>query len=144
MKKILLASTMVLLSTGAFAKAHGPAGCGLGEVLFAGQTGVGFNVLAATFNATSGNQTFGMTTGTLGCEDAVTAKVGAASFVEANKFALANDIARGSGDTLNAYLTIIGSDNADKKTLQKNYTKIFAEGKSANEIHQSMMTIIKG
>ena len=41
-----------------------------------------------------------MSTGTLGCEDAQTAKVSAVSFIEGDTVALSNDIARGNGETL--------------------------------------------
>ena len=43
-------------------------GCGLGSMVFAGQEGKVFKVLGATTNGTSGNQTFGITFGTLGCD----------------------------------------------------------------------------
>ncbi len=92
MKKLLITMTLCLSTASAFA-AHGPAGCGLGSVLFEGKEGTMFNVLAATFNGTSGNQTFGMSSGTLGCEDAATAKVSSVSFIEGNEVALSNDIA---------------------------------------------------
>src|SRR5271170_5520755 len=65
---------------------HGPAGCGLGAMMFQGKDGVVMHVLAATFNSSSGNQTFAMSSGTLGCEDAATAKVAAVSFIQDNKF----------------------------------------------------------
>ena len=42
-------------------------GCGLGTMLFDGQQGIAPQVLAVTTNGTSGNQTFGITSGTLGC-----------------------------------------------------------------------------
>jgi hypothetical protein len=42
-------------------------GCGLGTIIFEGQKGIAPQVLAVTTNGTSGNQTFGITSGTLGC-----------------------------------------------------------------------------
>lgn len=42
-------------------------GCGWGSKLFDGQQGVAPQVLAVTTNGTSGNQTFGITSGTSGC-----------------------------------------------------------------------------
>src|SRR5690606_21045070 len=42
-------------------------GCGLGSKLFEGQRGVAPQVLAVTTNGTFGNQTFGISSGTLGC-----------------------------------------------------------------------------
>ena len=142
MKKLLLAVFLLGMFGNVYAKAHGPAGCGLGSVLFEGKEGMGFNILAATFNATSGTQTFGMSTGTLGCEDATTAKVTAISFVEANRVALANDVARGGGETLQTYLSMIGRTDADTKKLQKNFPQIFSEGNTPAQIHNGILATI--
>lgn len=122
--------------------AHGPAGCGLGSVIFPEKEGLVWNVLAATFNGTSGNQTFGMSTGTLGCEDAKTSKVASVSFVEANMAALTNDIARGTGETLEAYLSLSGKTTVDATVLKKNYTKIFAGEPTAAVVHERIQTLL--
>ena len=83
MKKILLGTILLALSSTSFA-AHGPAGCGLGAILLKDSKGLVMNVIAATLNGSSGNQTFGMSTGTLGCEDTSTASVASVAFVEGN------------------------------------------------------------
>ena len=142
MKKIALAATFALTLATSASAAHGPAGCGLGSMLFQGKRGLVFNVLAATFNGTSGNQTFGMSTGTLGCEDAQSAKVSAVSFVEGNKVALSNDISRGQGETLDAYLELVGKKAIDKKKLQKSFGTIFTQEASAEQIHQNILAVI--
>lgn len=141
MKK-LFAIVALVASTSSFA-AHGPAGCGLGSVLFEGKEGLVFNVLAATFNGTSGNQTFGMSTGTLGCEDAQSAKVSAVSFIENNMVALSNDISKGQGQTLDAYLTLINAPKADKTMLKANYSSIFTGETTAQAIHTKITSMIK-
>ena len=143
MKKIIALVSFVVLSTSAMA-AHGPAGCGLGAVIFKDKKGTMWNVLAATTNGSSGNQTFGMSTGTLGCEDAAKARVAAVNFIESNKVALQNDIARGEGETLNAYLRLIEAEKVDRDTLQKNYNVIFSEKRSSADIHKAIMTYIRG
>jgi len=142
MKKLVLLVMVMGLSTVAMAKSHGPAGCGLGQLLFKDKDGLLFNVLAATFNGSSGNQTFGMSTGTLGCEDAQTAKVTAVSFVEANRVALANDVARGGGDTLQGYLQIVNKKDVDASKLQKNFAQIFSTEKSAEQVHHAILANI--
>ena len=139
MKKLLLLTT--IMSTSAFA-AHGPAGCGLGSILFEGKEGLVFNVLAGTFNGSSGNQTFGMSTGTLGCEDAQTAKVSSTSFIQGNTVALSNDIARGNGETLDAYLALINKKNVDKNILKRNFKDIFAKGNTAELIDAKIKSIL--
>lgn len=143
MKKITIAALFTLaMATSASAASHGPAGCGLGSMLFQGKSGLVFNVLAATFNGSTGNQTFGMSTGTLGCEDAQSAKVSAISFVEGNKIALSNDISRGQGETLEAYLELVGQKNIDKKKLQNSFASIFTQEASAEKIHQNILAAI--
>ncbi len=139
MKKLVLLTA--IMSTSAFA-AHGPAGCGLGSILFEGKDGLVMNVLAATFNGTSANQTFGMSTGTLGCEDAKTAKVSAVSFIEGNTVALSNDIARGNGETLDAYLMVINKPTADRAVLKRNFATIFAKGNNASVINEKINAVL--
>lgn len=145
MKKCLLAVLLLVMFGHVYAKAHGPAGCGLGLVLFEDKQGMGFNILAGLLNS-SGTQTFGMSTGTLGCEDATTAKVTAVSFVEANRVALANDIARGGGETLQTYLSMIGRTDADSqkniKKLQQNFSNIFSEESTPAQIHHNILATI--
>ena len=141
MRKILIGMTLLMASSSVYA-AHGPAGCGLGSILFAGKSGLIMNVLAATFNATSANQTFGMSTGTLGCEDAKTAQVAAVPFIRGNSVALANDIAQGGGETLTAYLNIIERPEASRSLLQQNFDKIFAKNNDPQSIHNSIMSLI--
>ncbi len=141
MKKLVLALTLGLFASQTMA-AHGPAGCGLGSMLFAGKEGLVFNVLAATVNGTSGNQTFGMSTGTLGCEDAKDAKVSGPVFILNNREKLANDIARGQGETLEAYLKLIGANNVNKKVLQQNFATLFAADNDAESIHGQILELI--
>lgn len=141
MKKLLVSALLMTSISSAFA-AHGPAGCGLGSILFEGKQGTMFNVLAATFNGSSGNQTFGMSSGTLGCEDAATAKVSSVSFIEGNSVALANDIARGEGETLDAYLKMIEKTDADKAILQKNFSQIFTKENMPKDIDTKIKSLI--
>ncbi|MDE2000936.1 MAG: DUF3015 family protein, partial [Burkholderiales bacterium] len=55
MKKLLAAALMIAAGS---AMAQNNVGCGWGSALFNGQKGVAPQVLAATTNGTSGNQTF--------------------------------------------------------------------------------------
>ena len=64
MKKLL--AIALLAATANVATADQDIGCGLGSMIMAGQSGPIFKVLGATTNGTFGNQTFGITTGTLG------------------------------------------------------------------------------
>ena len=142
MKKMMLALCTLMISSTVMA-AHGPAGCGLGSILFKDKEGLVFNVLAATFNGTSGNQTFGMSTGTLGCEDAKSATVAAVDFIDNNMMALSTDIAKGEGQTLEAYLSLLGTTKVSKAKLQASFKNIFTKDASAQKIHNNIINVIK-
>ncbi|MAF78203.1 MAG: hypothetical protein CME60_08570 [Halobacteriovoraceae bacterium] len=141
MKKLLV-TLVSMLFVGNLYAAHGPAGCGLGSVIFEGKTGLVFNVLAATFNGSSANQTFAMSTGTLGCEDAKSAKVTGPVFIQNNREKLANDISRGQGETLSAYLKLIGQENANTSVLKQNFANLFAADQDADSIHNGIVELI--
>jgi hypothetical protein len=68
MKKTLIAAALLGASTSAMAVAPGGPGCGWGNMLFEGKSGMPVHFLATTVNGTSGNATFGMTSGTNGCD----------------------------------------------------------------------------
>ncbi|MFP4561017.1 MAG: DUF3015 family protein [Thiohalorhabdus sp.] len=84
------------------AMAKDSTGCGVGTMIFDGQEGVVPQVLAVTTNGTSGNQTFGITSGTLGCDQDGVVKSDAqlTAFVSSNMEKLAADMASGNGETL--------------------------------------------
>lgn len=125
MKSVLLAAALILSSSFAMAKNSelvGAAGCGLGNLAM-GSTGS--QVSAATINAT-GMQIFGITTGTSNCGAGVFNSA-MDVFVESNKVALANDAARGQGETINAIASMMGCQDAAVvgTTLKANYSQIF-------------------
>lgn len=128
MKKVILASSMVLMSSSAFAASD--AGCGLGTQLWEGQEGIAPNVLAATTNGTSGNQTFGMSTGTLGCDNSASKGFMAVNeYMDSNMDKVARDMSRGHGEALNGLAAIMGVESSDKgaffEVSKANFDKIF-------------------
>lgn len=131
MKRALVAVLLIAPMSVAMA-ARDNVGCGLGSQLFAGQNGIGPQVLAVTTNGTSGNQTFGISTGTLGCEEGGVVHASAAvnMFVGSNLDSLSRDMAVGKGESLESLAQLMGIDSADKaafySTVHKNYGKIFA------------------
>ena len=145
MKKLLFASlAFAALSTGAFAKSYQAQGCGLGTQFFSDGSSLVHQVLGSTTNGSSGNNTFGMTSGTSGCEldGSGSAQV---IFIEANKVALANDIARGNGETLASLNKIYGCSNhkAIGSALQQNYETIFPSAKvTASAVNANIYKII--
>jgi len=106
-------------------------GCGLGSMVFAGQQGKVVKVLGATTNGTSGNQTFGITFGTLGCDGTgtVTSTAKLALFIDGNMDNLARDISKGEGETLSTLAAVWGLAEQDQAAFnelaQANFSKVF-------------------
>lgn len=141
MKKLLTGAILVASSSMAFA--NGPAGCGLGTaVVFKSPSTWIEHVLAATTNATSGNQTFGMTSGTLGCEAANGPLKLAQAFMDENMDQLAADVARGEGETLAALAEVIGVEAQDtaafKRAMQSNFDNMFSAEATSGTAHEAM------
>jgi Protein of unknown function (DUF3015) len=112
---------------------YGTAGCGLGSMAFHDQPG-GIQIIAATLNGICGNQTFGITFGTSNCGPSLFAQ-GTRNFVEANREALAKDIARGEGEAIGA-LTVINrcaDSRAVGATLQARFGAIFPTEDASDE-----------
>lgn len=143
MKKLILALLVLGASSVAFS-GHGPSGCGLGTLIFADSNDVLWKqVLSSTSNGSSGNQTFGMTSGTSNCD--MGGGMAKAVFIKANKVAISNDIARGNGNTLASLAKLYGCGNTRTfgVELQKNYESIFPqENVSANHIDASIQRLV--
>lgn len=123
---------------------YGTAGCGLGSLLLGKSTGI-VQIFATTTNGTFGNQTFGITSGTLNC-DAGERKMNASMFVLSNKEALAKDISRGNGEALDNFSKIAGckDNNLLGSKLQQNYDGIFSKPVQAPEdITNSIFNVIE-
>lgn len=141
MKKIIAGVVLASASTMAFA--NGPAGCGLGTaIVFPDANEWHEHVLAATTNGTSGNQTFGMTSGTLGCESANGPLKLAQAFMEDNMDQLAADVARGEGETLAALAEVIGVEAQDtaafNRTMQSNFDNLFSTEATSGSAYEAM------
>ena len=99
MKRTLwLAVALLGLAGAAQAAGHNDAGCGLGAQIFKENRPVD-QILAATTNGTFGNQTFAITTGTLGCTSGGLIKTAKERevFTASNFRALEKEIAAGGG-----------------------------------------------
>jgi len=87
-------------------------------------------VFAATTNGTSGNQTFGITSGTLGCAKPAkfVSNERANEFVAENMDALALDISNGQGEALSTLATLLNISNPDTfaSILQENFNSIYS------------------
>lgn len=144
----LIAICGLLSASSALAKGkgYGMAGCGLGSQLFMGKNDQVSQILGATTNGTSGNQTFGISSGTSNCTDqgVVTSQI--PMFIETNQIALANDIARGNGETLAHLSKVMGCSDTGRfnTTLQKNYGEIFTtDNIRSSQVTNSILDVIK-
>ena len=148
MKKII--TGLVLLSASSVAMADAPGGpdCGWGNMLFEGQAGIGPHFLATTTNGTSGNATFGMTTGTNGCSTSGKLTYGGKSMISSIMGEFTEDVARGEGDAINTVALIYGVEQADRDTFAKvmheNFAVIFPnEDVTADEMMASIEEVMK-
>ncbi|HXH73967.1 MAG TPA: DUF3015 family protein [Bacteriovoracaceae bacterium] len=144
MKKLLLVLTLALMTSSAFAAKYGSAGCGLGSMIFEGDQTWWKQVFAATSNGI-GMQTIAISLGTSNCDSPAPLKVGQTeAYVEANKVALANDIARGNGETIVGLSKVYGCNNSEEfgRALKSNYSSIFvSDAVSSKEITHNINTV---
>ena len=151
MKKILtVAAVLAVFPVAAMAAGENNIGsCGWGSKVFDGQSGVIPQVLAVTTNGTSGNQTFGITTGTSGCtaDGAVRSNWKTAMFIDGNKVALQRDISTGSGEALDSLAHLLGVEAQDRVAFNRlakdNLAKIFpSEGAATEQVVVALREVL--
>ncbi len=126
----MIVMAIAALPVAAFADNVG--GCGLGSKVFDGQKGIAPQVLAVTTNGTSGNQTFGISSGTLGCtqDGAVRSTWKTSMFIDGNIERLARDMSRGSGESLDSLAQLIGVKEEHKAhffhVTKSNFERIYS------------------
>jgi hypothetical protein len=131
-KKLAVVALMVSLPVGAMAANENVGGCGWGSKLMDGNRGIAPQVLAVTTNGTSGNQTFGISSGTSGCsqDGVVKSNWKTAMFIDGNKTKLARDMSTGSGEALESLAKLIGIQDQHKaaffQATKDNFSRIFA------------------
>ncbi|HUH42402.1 MAG: DUF3015 family protein [Sulfurimonas sp.] len=129
MKKILVSiAAVVALSSYAMAGVNSQTGCGLGSIIIKDDSTAIMLALQATTNGTSGNQTFGVTSGTSGCKKTqFVMNDRAEEFVASNMDQLAKEIAQGYGESVDTLAELL--EVSDKATfsaaLQSNYNSIY-------------------
>lgn len=149
MRKTLLAAALVATSFGAQASAPGGSGCGWGNMLFEGSNGMPMHLLATLVNGTSGNKTFGITSGTNGCDTS-----GALDYNGQNLLAqagmmeeVAQDMAVGDGEALTALSVSMGIPAAErahfKQTMHENFSSVFpSEDVTAEEVMSNIQNVM--
>ena len=143
MKRLMLVAMVALAASAARASGQNDAGCGLGSMLFKEQKPV-HQILAATTNGCLGNQTFGITTGTLGCTSGGLIKSSKERevFTATNLRALERELAAGNGQYASALasLTGCGAKTPEFLSLAKaRYEKLFPGAKvGAKELLENL------
>lgn len=139
-KKLLIVALVAAFPVSAIAANENNVGsCGWGSKLFEGQKGIAPQVLAVTTNGTSGNQTFGITTGTSGCtqDGLVSSTWKTALFIDGNKEKLARDMSLGGGETLDSLAKLIGVRDEHKadfyRATKDNFEAIFVSEATTTE-----------
>ena len=127
MKKIISLIAAIGLTTSIYANEN--TGCGLGSLVIKDQSTVVLQALAATTNGTSGNQTFGITSGTSNCAKPsnFVSNDKLNKFVGENMDELALDISAGQGETLATVAKLMNVENnaAFSAKLQANFSNIY-------------------
>jgi hypothetical protein len=135
MKNKLIGKAVIfgLLSTASVlvqAESAGGKGCGWGNMVFEGQRGLVPHLLATTTNGTSG---------TNGCDSSVRLGYGGRSLFAMNGMLdnIAEDMAQGQGEALDAYATLLGVEQADRahfaKVTHEHFSTIFASPDATGE-----------
>jgi hypothetical protein len=131
------------------ADARSGPGCGVGYILFKGQHGVVPQVLAATTNGSFGNQTFGMTTGTLGCsQDGIVSREHEIKvYAQVTIDNLAQEMAQGQGEHVASLAALIGIPTdlqpAFFRLTQEHYASLFpSEHTDAIAMLDALKTIL--
>jgi hypothetical protein len=153
-KKLAVFAAVALVSSGAFAAGtiRDNCGCGIGTMALGENEPTVFSQVAATFlNVICGNQTFGITSGTLECNESagIASNSRIQQYVADNMDQLAADIAVGQGESLNALADLMdvpATGRADLyATLQGNFDRIFTTSEiSSTDVVQNLDKVING
>jgi hypothetical protein len=148
MKKIIAAAVISSMASMALADDTGP-GCGWGSMLFEGQSGKASHILAATTNGTSGNNTFGMTSGTNGCDTSKPLSYAGVNTVAFhNMDQLSKEVAQGEGEILSTVADMFGIQGDDvalfKATMKSHYDELYPTAEvTSNQVVGAMVSIMQ-
>lgn len=130
MKKFIASALLMGASSLAFAQP----GCGVGAMVWEGQSGVVPHVLGATTNGMA-SQTVSMTLGIVGCDTSENVQ-SMAMYMNSNIDKVARDMSRGAGENLDTLAVLLGVDEADRdafrKVLQDNFATIFPSSETTS------------
>lgn len=139
MKRIVLSAALAVSSSLTLAEAPGGPGCGWGNLLFEGQSGLPSHLVASLTNGTTGNATFGMTSGTNGCDTSGTLTYAGKSMINIGALLdeFSEDVARGEGEVLSAVAVSLGVVQEDRahfrQVMHENFNKLFPSAEVTTE-----------
>ena len=136
LRRLVILAMVMLVPAFAFAEVNNIGSCGWGSKLFEGDRGPAPQVLGATTNGTSGNQTFAISSQTSGCtrDGVVTSNWKTVAFIDSNMNKLARDMSAGSGETLDALANLVGMEESVKPVFFGATKAHFAEIFSADDV----------
>lgn len=151
MKKLLIGALLLGSSSVAMAEAPGGPNCGWGNMLFEGQSGFGPHLLAwFTNEASTGNATFGMTSGTNGCSHNGTLSYGGQAMINIAQIMdeFATDAAKGEGEAMTAVAVSMGIEPEDRahfaETVHTNFSSIFNfADATAEDVLNNLVSVMK-
>lgn len=148
MKKSLVLAAFAAVLFSAEAHAVDSTGCGLGSMAWRGQKGPIPQILAVTTNGTFGTQTFGISSGTSGCDPQgrITGGTGrmALAFLENNMEQFALDASAGRGETIDTLAGILNVDSEKLGEVSKtNFAVLFpSENVDAVDVTAQLLALI--
>jgi hypothetical protein len=115
MKRALVLTALLIAMPMSAAKADNDVGCGVGTMIWEGNSGVGFKLMASFTNSFA-FQSISVTFGLLNCDGQgmVTANAGSRHFASTNLDRIARDSAVGGGESLDALAALYRVDTADR------------------------------
>ncbi len=128
MKKILLSTFATIALSTAVMAANSQTGCGLGGTVLKNPDSAIMFALQATTNGTSGNQTFGITSGSSGCKKTkFVMNERAEEFVASNMDILAKEISMGHGESIDTLAELLNIEDTAtfSASLQTNFNSIY-------------------
>ncbi len=123
-------------------------GCGLGSMAWRGQRGPIPQILAVTTNGIFGIQTFGISSGTSGCDPQGRISGGtgrmALAFLENNMEQFALDASAGQGETIDTLAGILNVDSEKLGEISKNnFASLFpSENVDAVDVTANLLALI--
>ncbi len=151
MKKMitLMVGGTALMATAFAGTVRENCGCGVGSMALGDETGVLSHLAATILNGISGNQTFGVSSGTLGCDQSTTIVSirEVETFVADNMDHIATEAAMGEGAYLAALADLLDVKEDQRAnffaSLQFNFDKIFTGADaSAAQVTRSITQLI--